>query len=54
MLSLGVISYVQVLQKASLSHVLVEQAGAYCKALKVIESPLHVHLQLLVSAFLSI
>ena len=52
-LSPGVISKVQVFKKASLSPILVEQAGAYSKPLVTIEAPLHVHLlQLLVPAFL--
>ena len=46
----GVISKVQVFKKASLSPILVEQAGAYSKPLVTIEAPLHVHLQLLVPA----
>ena len=50
----GVISKVQVFKKASLSPILVEQAGAYSKPLVTIEAPLHVHLQLLVPAFLFI
>ena len=48
----GVISKVQVFKKASLSPILVEQAGAYSKPLVTIEAPLHVQLQLLVPAFL--
>ena len=51
-LSLGVISKVQVFKKASVSPFIVEQAGAYSKPLVTIEAPLHVHLQLLVPAFL--
>ena len=51
-LSPGVISKVQVFKKASLSPILVEQAGAYSKPLVTIEAPLRVHLQLLVPAFL--
>ena len=46
----GVFSKVQVFKKASLSPILVEQAGAYSKPLVTIEAPLHVHLQLLVPA----
>ena len=37
-------------KKASLSPILVEQAGAYSKPLETIEAPLHKHLQLLVPA----
>ena len=48
----GVISKIQVFKKASLSPILVEQAGAYSKPLVTIEVSLHVHLQLLVPAFL--
>ena len=48
----GVISKVQVFKKASLSPILVEQAGAYSKPLVTIQAPLHVHLQLLVPTFL--
>ena len=53
-LSLGVISKVQLFKKASLSPILVEQAGACSKPLVTIEAPLHVQLQLLVTAYLSI
>ena len=53
MLSLDVISNVQVLKEASFSFVLVKQVGAYCKVLKMIETPLRIHLQLLVPAFIS-
>ena len=52
-LSLGVISKLQVFKKASLSPILVEKAGAYSKTLVTIEVPLHVQLQLLVTAYLS-
>ena len=41
-------------KKASLSPIFVEQAGAYSKPLVMIEAPLHVQLQLLVTAYLSI
>ena len=50
----GVISKVQVFKNASLCPILVEQAGAYSKPLVTIEAPLHVHLQVLVPAFLFI
>ena len=53
-LSPGVNSNVQVFKKASLSHILVGQAGAFSKPLVTKEAPLHVHLQLLVPAFLFI
>ena len=53
-LSPTVISKVQVFKKGSLTTILVEQAGAYSKPLVTIEAPLHVHLQLLVPAFLFI
>ena len=35
------------LKKASLSPILIEQAGAYSKPLVTIEAPLHVQLQLM-------
>ena len=53
-LSLGVIPKVQVLKKASPSLILVDKACAYSKPLVTIEAPLHVQLQLLVTAYLSI
>ena len=53
-LSLGVIFKVQLFKKASLSPILVEQAGACSKPLVTIEAPLHIQLQLLVTAYISI
>ena len=48
-LSLGVISKVQVSKKASLSPILVEQAGAYSKPLVMIEAQLlHINVHLAV------